>query len=61
MFFDVSCVIAAVILSLVFFGFTLQGTREGTIIAALLTGIFVKVITKHIATPIKKSLERQKY
>lgn len=60
-FFDVSCVIAAVILSLVFFGFTLQGTREGTIIAALLTGVFVKIITKHISAPIKKSLEKQKF
>lgn len=41
--FDVSCVVVSVILSLVFFDFTVQGTREGTIIAALCTGFVVKI------------------
>ena len=31
--FDISCVIVAVVLSLVFFDFHVMGTREGTIIA----------------------------
>ncbi len=44
--FDVSCVILSVLLSLMFFSFRIEGTREGTIIAAFLTGIFVKLFTK---------------
>ena len=45
-FFDVSCVLIAVILSLIFFDFRLVGTREGTVISALLTGLVVKFFTK---------------
>lgn len=40
--FDVSCVMLAVILSLIFFSFQIVGTREGTVIAALGTGTTVK-------------------
>ncbi|MDE6596070.1 MAG: YitT family protein, partial [Oscillospiraceae bacterium] len=32
--FDISCVAAALILSLIFFNFTIVGTREGTVISA---------------------------
>ena len=49
--FDVTCVVA-VVLSLVFFELQIYGTREGTIIAALLTGLFVKVILKGISRPV---------
>ena len=42
--FDVVCVLGAVALSLLFFHFTVQGTREGTVIAALCTGFFVNLI-----------------
>lgn len=35
--FDVSCVAAAVILSLILFDMNIVGTREGTVISALLT------------------------
>ena len=40
--FDVLCVILSLVLSLIFFDFTVVGTREGTIISALLTGVIVK-------------------
>ena len=46
--FDVLCVIMALILSLLFFDFTIVGTREGTIISALLTGVVVKFFTKKL-------------
>ena len=39
--FDIICVILAITLSVVFFHFSIVGTREGTIISALLTGIVV--------------------
>jgi uncharacterized membrane protein YczE len=54
--FDVSCVIFALLLSVLFFHFSIVGTREGTIIAALTTGIFVKFFTKNIQTPVEKLL-----
>ena len=43
--FDILCVIISIILSLIFFDFTIVGTREGTIISALLTGMVVKFFT----------------
>ncbi len=46
--FDVTCVLVAVVLSVIFFQGKIVGTREGTIISALLTGFVVKFITKHI-------------
>lgn len=51
--FDITCVIIAVLLSLIFFG-TIKGTREGTVIAALFTGVAVKMFTKLL----KPSLDR---
>ena len=42
--FDIICVILAITLSVVFFHFSIVGTREGTIISALLTGIVVKFV-----------------
>lgn len=47
--FDVACVILALVLSLIFFNFTIVGTREGTIISALCTGIVVKFFNKRLA------------
>ena len=46
--FDISCVILSIILSLIFFDLSIVGTREGTIIAALLTGMAVKMFQKAI-------------
>lgn len=50
--FDVSCVILAVLLSLIFFDFSIIGTREGTIISALCTGMAVKFFQKRLQEPI---------
>ena len=44
--FDISCVILAVLLSLIFFDFKIIGTREGTIIAALCRGLVVNGFSK---------------
>lgn len=57
-FFDISCVVTAVILSLVFFNMKIEGTREGTIIAALLTGIVVKFYLKFLNRPLDRLLTR---
>lgn len=50
--FDVFCVIMALILSLLFFDFSIVGTREGTIISALFTGVVVKFFTKKLQQPL---------
>lgn len=52
--FDVSCVVLALILSLLFFDFTIVGTREGTIISALCTGLVVKLFRKLTAEPVNR-------
>lgn len=52
--FDVTCVILAVVLSMLFFGGKIVGTREGTILTALLTGLFVKFFTKKFDRPLGK-------
>lgn len=44
--FDIACVIMAVFLSLIFFNLKIVGTREGTIIAALCTGLVVKFFSR---------------
>lgn len=54
--FDISCVIVAIILSLLFFDFKLIGTREGTIISALFTGVTVKFFTKRLQNPLTNLL-----
>lgn len=57
--FDVSCVVFSILLSLLFFDFKIVGTREGTIIAALLTGISVKLFNKLLKKTICAILEKQ--
>lgn len=52
--FDICCVITAIVLSMIFFGFKIEGTREGTIISAVLTGIMVKFFTKLVKEPTEK-------
>lgn len=54
--FDISCVIIAVALSLVFFDFSVLGTREGTIISALCTGFVVKFFQKRLQEPVSSIL-----
>ena len=50
--FDIICVILAITLSVVFFHFSIVGTREGTIISALLTGIVVKFFSYILNQPL---------
>lgn len=50
--FDVLCVIISLVLSLIFFDFTIVGTREGTILSALLTGVVVKFFNRKQKEPI---------
>lgn len=57
--FDTFCVIIAVVLSLVFFG-SIEGTREGTILSALLTGFIVNIMLKFIKDPILSILNIKK-
>ncbi len=54
--FDVLCVILSIVLSLIFFDFTIVGTREGTIISALLTGVVVKFFCRKLKSPLNAIL-----
>ena len=56
--FDISCVVFALLLSLLFFGGKIVGMREGTVIAALLTGQTVKFFQKRLQTPLQKILTK---
>lgn len=53
--FDITCVVLAVVLSLLFFH-SVVGTREGTVIAALLTGQMVKFFVRRLHKPVEKLL-----
>ena len=55
--FDVFCVITAIILSLIFFDFTIVGTREGTVLSAFLTGLTVKLFIGRLKTPLDRILK----
>ena len=57
-FFDICCVITSVILSLIFFDFKILGIREGTLIAAVCTGLVVKLFTRLMKKHIDKILRR---
>lgn len=46
--FDISFVSVSVIFSLIFFGGKIVGTREGTIISAVFTGMVVKLFNRNI-------------
>lgn len=54
--FDVSWVLLSVVLSLIFFEGKLIGTREGTIISALLVGVTVKLFCLILKKPLTKLL-----
>jgi uncharacterized membrane protein YczE len=58
--FDVLCVVLALILSLIYFNFTIIGTREGTVITALCTGIVVKFFNKRLNCPLNRILTSNK-
>ena len=57
--FDVFYVIIAIALSLLFFDFTIVGTREGTIISALFTGIVVKFFCSSLKAPVNAVLSHK--
>lgn len=55
--FDISCVAVSVVLSLIFFDMKILGTREGTVISAVLTGFAVKFFTKLLKEKLSKLIE----
>ena len=55
--FDILCVILSILLSLFFFDLKIVGTREGTVLSALLTGMIVKVFTKYLKAPLDSILQ----
>lgn len=54
--FDISWVLFSVVLSLIFFDGKLVGTREGTIISAVLVGFTVKFFKRLLQKPLAKIL-----
>lgn len=54
--FDISCVSASILCSLIFCNFTIVGTREGTLIAAFGTGFVVKWFSKRLTAPLERLL-----
>ena len=54
--FDVTCVVLSIALSLIFFNGRIVGTREGTVITAVFTGIVVNFFAKKLTAPIEKIL-----
>lgn len=58
--FDVSCVTLALIMSLMFFDFSIVGMREGTVISAFCTGLVVKFFTKRLQKTLNKRLINNK-
>lgn len=56
--FDIGNVTLSIILSLILFDFSIQGTREGTLIAAFCTGLAVKFFTKKLSEPLNKLLSK---
>lgn len=54
--FDIFCVLLSLVLSLIFFAFTVVGMREGTVIAAVLTGMAVKFFCKRLDKPLNRMM-----
>lgn len=54
--FDLCCVASAVVLSMLFFNFSIVGTREGTVLSAVLTGFVVKFFSKRLKSPLTNIL-----
>lgn len=52
--FDSSCVLISIILSLILFSFRVFGTREGTVLSALLVGGLVHRITPILKPPLTR-------
>lgn len=56
--FDVSYVTFSILLSLLLFSGRIQGTREGTVIAAVGTGLVVKLFTRLFKKPLDALLRK---
>lgn len=56
--FDLCCVIMAVLLSFIFFDFSVVGTREGTLLSAVFTGLVVKFFGKRLRKPLENLLAK---
>ena len=56
--FDIFCVVIALIVSLIFFEFTIVGTREGTVLSALFTGFSVKCWSGKLQMPLQNFLTK---
>lgn len=56
--FDITWVLLSIVLSLIFFEGKLYGTREGTIISAILVGVTVKLFRKLLQAPIERLLKK---
>ena len=54
--FDVGCVVLALIISWFLFNGEIVGTREGTVLTALLTGVVVNFFVKQISEPVNRVL-----
>lgn len=54
---DITYVAMSIILSLIFFDFSIVGAREGTLLAALGTGSVVKFFTPRLTKPLNKLLD----
>ena len=54
--FDVGCVVLALVISLFLFNGEIVGTREGTILTALLTGVIVNFFVKRMSAPVNSIL-----
>ena len=58
--FDICYVVVSALLSMALFGGEIRGIREGTLIVALTTGIFVKFFTAALTKPITKIISSKK-
>lgn len=56
--FDICCVVASILLSLLFFDLRIIGIREGTVISAVLTGFAVKFFNKRLSGPVQAFLTK---
>ncbi|MCH5303360.1 MAG: YitT family protein [Ruminococcus sp.] len=55
--FDICCVATAALLSMIFFNFQILGIREGTLVAALFTGLLVNLFNKILKKTLVKELK----
>lgn len=56
---DIICVASSVLLSIIFFDMKLIGVREGTLIAALITGVIIKFFDRLLEVPLKKYFKKE--